>query len=134
MEVILMISALIITAFANAEMDTIAHRPRQALIFKEFVGMFLNPEQLIKLGHKWYLAKNWKGHTWVRKTIFSFTLDGWHFWKAIRVYAYSFAFAEVIRLAYFNVFGWQASLLAALIVYAVNGIFFETFYHDYLGV
>lgn len=134
MEAILMITGLIVTAFANAEMDTIAHRPKQALIFKDFIGMFFSARKLNEFGLKWYLANNWKGHTWMRKTIFSFTLDGWHFWKAIRVYAYSFAFAEVLRLAYFQVFGWQVSLLAAFVVYAINGILFETFYHDYLGV
>ncbi len=126
---------LILTAMANSEMDTIAHRKSMAWINKPFVAKIVSKfTDVEKFANQWYLANNWRGHTWFRKTIFSFTLDGWHFWKAIRVYSYSVVFTIAFMLNYGYGTDYLWAFLIAWLIYGLNGAIFEFFYQDYLGI
>ena len=67
---------VLIFAFSKVERDLIAHTPKKSL--------FPNC--------KWYVGNRWKTHSFWIKNVFTFLLDGWHFWESVNVLSASILF------------------------------------------
>jgi hypothetical protein len=104
---IITIVSLSLIAFLNAEMDKIKFKPRTAL-FK----------------FNWWVKNGNIKKSYLQRTVLSFTLDGWHFCKAIMRIIECFLFAYLFNdnLAYV--------IALAVLMYAYIGIVFEIWYED----
>jgi len=130
---------LIITAFSSSEMDTIKYpnKNRTPLIDKKFFKKLLG-KHYQKFRDNWYMANNWQGHTYFKKTIGAMFIDGWHWFKFWRILSFSIIIAIALILT-FNINSLISisiywSFLLGYIVTFIHGIFFEIFYQDILGI
>lgn len=103
--IILIVSLLVTSAIAKGMQDRI-----------NFKGNFKS-DWMVGAG-----KYHWSKRTWLLKYPLSFLSDGWHFMDAVRVMSLCILVALNIPICHEYIY------FSPIILYAVHGLFFETFY------
>ena len=141
-QIIVLVLFIIISRLANSEMDNIAHRPNKSWVTKRWFKWIMSKfvKDYNSFINNWYLANNWiPDPKWnccginIKKTLLSFTLDGWHFHKVIMVYMSSMLAADYTLLM-FGIVNWWYTIGGGFIFLFLLGVAFEFFYEDYINI
>ncbi len=132
---VIIVIMLIVTAFSSSEMDTIKHpsKTRKPLIDRKIFKWLLGGKWQ-SFRDNWYMANNWKGHTYFKKTIMAMLLDGWHWFKFFRILSFSTIVAIAVMLTLSLNYSVYWSFLGGYVITFLHGIIFEIFYQDILGI
>jgi len=112
--IIICIISLIVTGYANSEMDTIQFRPDKAFSKSDF---WLNKGKFIPQNRTWFL-----------KNIGSMFSDGWHLMKFIRVFSVCIPFTFLLMEYYKIDLTWYWVVLVNFAPYTLIGSIFEIGY------
>ncbi len=110
-DVIVLCVAIIISAIANSEMDSIQFKPSQCWF----------PNSI------WWSTLNYKDRSWLIKYPLSMLGDGWHLCKFIMLYSLFTGIGLVLQNHYPGVYIW---IWFPLGVYCLNGLVFNLSYDN----
>ena len=98
---------IVIAALFNGEMDTIQFAPMRAW----FDG--------------WWIEQNWQ-QSWWQKYLLPFTVDGWHFCKAVYMISLYSVIADSLRVSLRLEWFWTGIIFSGVML--VHGLVFNLTY------